>query len=1352
MGLDLALDRKLCKALGNEIMRGDRYQLSLIFLGLVVTALFGAFLYREIFPEYKVYQNAYLELENFRSSYTGQPPPPFDSRIKQIVLEQADKGPATIDRCTSCHVALQFSHFSPTKIATDINGKTIYDESGLPTQVKNPNYIWDKLDQKIADLQSEGKKNEADKLAALKTAEVGEHVYDMTKVLRAHPIIGRESRPFETHAIDEYGCTVCHNGNGRGLTTPKAHGPVFDGQYEAEHHGPAPEFTEKDPLNDPAFSRIFNHKPGHGLLFQTSPIYVGALLQSKCVQCHTSSSAALQGAAKEAEVVTKRRAAKSEAVKLGFKNEKASLISLLELKESLKNTGIEKTKKALEQTSVDYIQSQKRRMAAKTQLAFLQKQESENKALEQIDSRITEILGNQKLIAGVSVENLDIFIEKNRKDENATGSLFKKLNALDQDAVLMAYIQNADTTIEETTSNELVQGALASEIDLLTQNYHRGEKLFLSQACYSCHRIDGLTRGGVGPDLTNSGNSYPWFLKESMVWPQADLKTSTMPNFHLDHEELEDLTTFLLAQHGRSQAVSESSYKTQLLNWEAGYKQPWERPINPGKLYDLRNSMTIFATEGCASCHRLKGYQSDVGFAIEKGKKPSFDALYQEKEWFKNLVPEGIIGSDLVAVLEAHVNEIDERIVDGVRSGSILEELDAKHPKTVESFNTDFKYARRAKNHTFAELLANAKTPVEREIIEKEQAQWKKRVRRVMMMYVQEYGLGRLVGPKPNWSGIYRSDEWLIEHFRKPSRHIAKSIMPVLPFDDSKFYALTYMLNALGKQNRDEIRKVWNTYGFDSEHAYQHLCSQCHGEYLHGNGPVSEWIYPIPKNLRNANFLRHFTRENAISSIVHGVKGTPMPPWGEVAEGKKSEGELPVLTQNETNQLVDWIFTSLLGGSVIRSDQDVEKWKYDAEDVLDELEREKNQLDPGPPPEFIDLDDKELNLSRLHLPSADHLLVSTEPVFSIEENAALGKVGEVFNVLPNPFVGGGKYAYYIKQRYYTEENLRKGQEFFELNCSVCHGREADGQGLRAGTMFDAKPRMLTNFHWIDTRDDLRLIRSIKYGIPGTSMTPWGDQTSSLQRLQLVMYIRSLSKEQKQRDDLFNVIYSVFDEADQVIDRARVKQYTVINALKSQLNEIRSKDVELLGKIEQGKAPSDAALALYRKELDLNRSIKENQAADQLLVDIKDLVKQESLIYQNLGVQLIGKPLGGDIFENYLNLVKADNIKFKLDDGLLQLEQHMEKEEVVEKAAWDLFQELQERIRMSEIERGIVEGKLPSNDRTERLEELNENIRSYRNLQSSLISGMEEAKRLREKQQKLYAEYENKLKTLKTQKI
>src|SRR5205085_2732650 len=106
---------------------------------------------------------------------------------------------------------------------------------------------------------------------------------------------------------------------------------------------------------------------------------------------------------------------------------------------------------------------------------------------------------------------------------------------------------------------------------------------------------------------------------------------------------------------------------------------------------------TDFATEGCAACHRLKGFESNVGYSVEKNK-PSFDALYEEKAWFKRIIPEDIVGSDLVKTVDNHAEEIDRRIVDGVRKDSILEEIETTHPHTIEALYTPFKFASRAKN------------------------------------------------------------------------------------------------------------------------------------------------------------------------------------------------------------------------------------------------------------------------------------------------------------------------------------------------------------------------------------------------------------------------------------------------------------------------------------------------------------------------------------------------------------------------------------------------------------------------------------------------------------------------------
>ena len=288
--------------------RADLAQIVLIVAGCLVTALFAVFLHREIFPEYKIYQHDYLALEEFRSSYTHQPVPLFKIGIKQLVMEKENRGPPVINRCTSCHVALEVPYFSPTKVARDSNGVVVKGLNGWPQLVPNEDYIWAKLDQAIAALrdsesnahlpagETKARLAQAEAYAALKTAQVGEHLYDVQKVLVMHPLIGKETRPFEFHPIEEHGCISCHNGNGRGLVTDKAHGPVFDGEYETEFRGPVPRFTESDPDNDPRFARVFNAKPGEELLFQTDPIYVGSLIQAKCMQCHQTSALELSAA------------------------------------------------------------------------------------------------------------------------------------------------------------------------------------------------------------------------------------------------------------------------------------------------------------------------------------------------------------------------------------------------------------------------------------------------------------------------------------------------------------------------------------------------------------------------------------------------------------------------------------------------------------------------------------------------------------------------------------------------------------------------------------------------------------------------------------------------------------------------------------------------------------------------------------------------------------------------------------------------------------------------------------------------------------------------------------------------
>lgn len=1372
-------------------MRSDMYQYSLIFLGIVATVFVGVFFYREVYPEYKIYQQDYVELEKFRSSYTHEPPPAFSYGVKQIVLEKEDKGNPLIDRCTSCHVALQFEHFSPTKIAHDINGQIIVNTKGDPVLVPNENYVWGRLDKAIAELTDEKvianlkasgdnaqvsrRLDEAEKLKALKTAKVGELTFDVTRVLAMHPLIGKETRPFEFHPIEEYGCTSCHNGNGRGLTTEKAHGPVFDEHYEAEFMGYVPQFTEKDPENDPEFSKVFNSKPGHELLFQTSPIFVGALIQAKCVNCHQSSSKALEGVVDMAGIVTERRQKQISAVESGLQKDKTALITLLTLKQAIDSQGLDKTIEVLKKRSQDYTLPAKDLEQNTSQLAFLQsanasQKNSQETVLAKINTAIGNLVGKPALVdklnqamapsfkegsAQVQVA-LDKFLVEHKNDTEATGTLFAKLTAIDFEEAVRKHVQDIDASFEQALSDPKNISTIASDVDLLTYNYHRGQQLYVSQACYACHRIAGLARGGVGPELTRAGNGYPWYIKESIVWPQADLKTSTMPNFRLDHEELEDLVTFLLGQVGETKAVSPTNYKTAIQEWEAGRKLPWEKPISPLQMQDLNYSMTVFATEGCAACHRLEGFQSNVGFKVEKdNSKPSFETLYSEREWFRSIIPEMIVGTALVEAIDKNAAEIDQRIVDGVRTNAILEEIESKFPQSIESLYTPFKFAARAKNAHYAKLADAETDPDKKAKILDELQQWKDRVHRVLMMFVQEYGLGRLIGPRPNWSGVYHTDEWLMEHFRNPTGHVPRSIMPVLPFDDTKFYALTHMLDVLGIRNRDALRQVWENRGFNPQLAFQAHCSQCHGEFLHGNGPVSEWIYPIPKNLRNGDFLRNLTKERAIQSITHGVKGTPMPPWGEVGMDKPMADGIPVLSKSEIQSLVDWLYSSLPGATVIRRTEDVPKWNYMPEDVIKELRDEGNKLEPlkgfdsetEKPKESSDAQsNSKLDLGLL--PTGEGFLASLVPMVAQvndpkESKKVTAEVQKYFEVVPNPIPGTEADAYYIKKEYYTPDNLEQGRLFFELNCAVCHGKDADGSGMRAGTMTEAKPRMLTNLDWIKSRDDLRLLRSIKFGVPGTAMTPWGDLTSSLQRMQLVMYIRTLSEDRNLRSMVSEAIYKAFDHADATVEYARSTEFPALKKIQDEYDATRKEREKLYAQAKTGEPPAKESIALYQKELELLGKLKQKQDLDAILENLKTELKKERDVYQGLGINII---LNGDEqqLDQFVKIVNDLDNRFEFKDGKLVYHFEQEKAEDMSQKGSEIVGTLETKLKGLGKEKEIVEGKISSTEKSTKLANLNAEIASLSKLRNRLVSGLEEGIRIRANENKLYEQYKAKL--------
>lgn len=1281
---------------------GSLYQKGLIATTLLCAAFTAVFVYRELFPEYRIYQDAYVQLEDFRSKQTGAPPVNFYPKLRQVVLPSASKGgPVDIDRCISCHVAMKFEHFAPTVPALDVNGHVRLDEQGLPIKEPNPNNVWALLERRLEELKNPAFREKAseDQVAAwdsevkelegLKFAKVGEHEYDMKKVLSAHPLIGKETRPFELHPIEEYGCTSCHSGNGRSLVTKRAHGPVYDGHYHEASMGPKPEFNEVEkPENRPNFASVFNHKPGHDLLFQTTPLLVGELMEAKCAQCHSSSKERLGQALEEVERVEKEQREQTESIKTSLLQDLKALAALSKLQMNTAQLGVEKTLKSLRAIAKKPTLSLEQQEEARARLSFYEQLARKEKNADALNEALLleqgKILGSKQM-----AEELREWVYRDPKPvEQSIVEFFESkqlprmaplefipvslkmkqknlLKAEEREAKVRAFRKDFEEHSEQlrTTPNEFLK------------TYHEGQSLFVSQSCYACHRINNFSKGAIGPELTLEGFSYPWFVKESIVWPQADLATSTMPNFHLDHKEVESLMSFLMAQRGRRETESEQQYQASVRQWESKPTMYWELPVRPDEVRSLDKGFEVFATEGCASCHRLKGFSSNIGFAQEARGRVNEDKLMEAKQWFSQLIRKDILGEDLASIVDLHGKVIDERIRDGVRQQSVMQKIQAKNPEIFYTFYPNFRVASRALDDQFSKKLAQANSDEEKRLAHKEKEDYLARLDRVLHVYIQEHGLGREIGPHLHWSGVYRDTQWLMDHFKNPQNLVPKSIMPPFPFDESKFAALTHLLQTLGRQNRDEVHLNWEDKGFDPSLAYETHCSYCHGESRHGNGPVAKWVYPIPKNLKNPTFLRNLTKENAKRSIMFGVKGTPMPPWGQDELGENK----PVLSELEIELLVEWLYESV-PGSKVQENAKVPKWEYEAEDVLEEVKEEQ----------------KILRKQSLSFVESVGELLGFSKLFATELSE-LEKVEDLFEVRA-PIEGFDRPAYYIKKEFYTPKNLEHGLALFTEHCAHCHGKDGGGNGERSVTMVEAKPRILFNLPWIKTRDDLRLLRSIKYGVTGTAMIPFSDVTTTTDRLSLVMLIRRWSEEKREFDQLDNLLYKKFH---------------------SQLESI-----------EQERA------ALYSGK-------ERSEERDRQLLALKAEVEKEKEAYSVLG-RLLLRSAGKEVYEPiYEKMFDTRPFEFIWSSNTLKLSSFSNfKERAVELEHLrdDILQLLKKKEQDLGSQQVVSHARLPSLEKTEELHEINKELLALKKLSNKLQFYLAEAERARKQQLMLFKKY------------
>jgi len=395
-----------------------------------------------------------------------------------------------------------------------------------------------------------------------------------------------------------------------------------------------------------------------------------------------------------------------------------------------------------------------------------------------------------------------------------------------------------------------------------TPTVRKGRQLFYASNCYGCHRIEGLSDGTIGPDLSEAGRKYKIdFLWARIRDPKSVLATSIMPRFNLKDEDVKALVVFLKSRKGRNFAETEiQRYKIRATGG-AELVQANIKPVQIVPAEMVRQGGQLIEDRACTACHKLGA--RDGGIAPDL----SYEGLVRDGEW-----------------INAHFINPHSTMPDSIMPAFRF---------TADEFKAMTAY------------LVGLKTPP---AMATPEATYKA----LCVRCHGEKGDGRGIiaehlDPSPRdftKAGFMNSKPMprLVDSIRNG---VAGTSMPAWGkfVDEARAKALLdYVQTSFVKEPRTElkVRQVPDVnpvpMGKDSvargAAIFAERCTGCHGSKGDGKGPNSLDILPRPRNLRNAWFVNSVADRRLFESILYGVQGTAMPSWIDYGFSNNDVGDL----------------------------------------------------------------------------------------------------------------------------------------------------------------------------------------------------------------------------------------------------------------------------------------------------------------------------------------------------------------------------------------------------------------------------------------------------------------------------
>jgi sulfur oxidation c-type cytochrome SoxX len=390
-----------------------------------------------------------------------------------------------------------------------------------------------------------------------------------------------------------------------------------------------------------------------------------------------------------------------------------------------------------------------------------------------------------------------------------------------------------------------------------TPQVNRGRKLFYAMNCYGCHKIDGMSEGTLGPDLTEAGKKFKVdYLWESIVEPRANLATSFMPKFNLEEADVQALVVFLKSRRGVNFAeTSLDRYKAHVANIAV--------VIPPGTAGEKAGEQ-LLADRACTACHKLG--EHDGGIAPDL----SYEGLVRDDKW-----------------VEDHFQNPRARVPDSIMPAF---RFPAEDFKRLSAYLGSLKTAPppMAANVTYNTLCARCHG---------EKGDGNGKVALYIDPSPRDFTKPGFMASKPRARFVASIQEGVGGTSMPPWKRILK--------DDQIGGVLDYVMQNLAKEpfkqlkarNVPEKNPVAGSAASISngEQVFVQRCSGCHGRKADGKGPNSLDILPHPRNFRNQWFVESVTDRRLFESIQYGVQGTAMPPW------------IDTLNTNEVGDVINFI-------------------------------------------------------------------------------------------------------------------------------------------------------------------------------------------------------------------------------------------------------------------------------------------------------------------------------------------------------------------------------------------------------------------------------------------------------------